>query len=718
MGKLIRDEGRGVNFQKASCTLDASVKIYSNRVDDTHASSHRILESLSRNDGHFEAEEDDNEEAGEGTVKRAAKVGSKANSTRLNIESTIEKNVANINQASVEKGQAVDPSFHRMSKAFDEGGVKGMLMNNLRMRKDTSTLAFCTEEFLGTKADTKAPTTTPTYPTIFNLSQLLQGTGINADELTASLSLCPALDEYRDVLGCGPASLDDEMRAYLDWTPPAAVASTYSRGPSYSNVVRENTAETYADYSPPDYDGGDDDNQYDDGPMDYNDAGGETVDETPYTASAENDGHATANETDDWLPTGQAPSVASPARHGTSTELVVDPEGEEVVGYQPQQIDIVPVQSDYSYFNIQDTMNKQNSWAGAKHWKFGGKLRSAAAKTSAKKSGDKDADENQDPQVPATATKKGRSKGSKNKESDYIEFGEDNWPSRDAFAVPKVGKTKTDVTVQTAYTLEKQLQQALEGALDLPPDAKLQVKDLCRLFLCPTLIVPPTRSGYGQLLSSQMTGEVKPLSHVTERVWGSSSAVVRGKKVATAGRKSILLTQSAASGMEHGYNYNTYDDGDDGGGDDYAPMDYDATDYAPAPSTGLAINTDGLLKATRTVEKVDIGYATVSTKVNVRKLKSDIWAHIHQSAKGNRRDSTGVENDVPSVGKSTGKSGMKTEPISFKALIETVSDTQEQKGASLPFYFICLLHLANEKVRRHVYILLFRVSIDTKHPTQ
>ncbi|RYY69879.1 hypothetical protein EON63_23210 [archaeon] len=48
MGKLIRDETRTVNFQKASCTLDASVKIYSNRVDDTYASSHRILESLSR----------------------------------------------------------------------------------------------------------------------------------------------------------------------------------------------------------------------------------------------------------------------------------------------------------------------------------------------------------------------------------------------------------------------------------------------------------------------------------------------------------------------------------------------------------------------------------------------------------------------------------------------------------------------------------------------
>jgi hypothetical protein len=39
------------NFQKASCTLDASIKIYSYRVDDTWTSSYKILENLSRSGG-------------------------------------------------------------------------------------------------------------------------------------------------------------------------------------------------------------------------------------------------------------------------------------------------------------------------------------------------------------------------------------------------------------------------------------------------------------------------------------------------------------------------------------------------------------------------------------------------------------------------------------------------------------------------------------------
>lgn len=39
-----------VNFTKASCTLDASVKIYSYRVDDVHLSSYKVLANLNRND--------------------------------------------------------------------------------------------------------------------------------------------------------------------------------------------------------------------------------------------------------------------------------------------------------------------------------------------------------------------------------------------------------------------------------------------------------------------------------------------------------------------------------------------------------------------------------------------------------------------------------------------------------------------------------------------
>ncbi len=137
MGKLIRDESKGVNFQKASCTLDASVKIYSNRVDDTYSTSHRVLESLSRNNNEIDANI-----LGEETVPhrvKPVKVGTKSSSTRLNIAQTIEKNPEAINAVKLEHDYAFDPMFHKISKAFDEGGSKGMLLYNMvRLRKSTA----------------------------------------------------------------------------------------------------------------------------------------------------------------------------------------------------------------------------------------------------------------------------------------------------------------------------------------------------------------------------------------------------------------------------------------------------------------------------------------------------------------------------------------------------------------------------------------------------
>ncbi len=131
MGSLIKDdssdrENRGVNFQKASCTLDASVKIYSHRVDDTWSTSFRILENLSR--GNNVSADADTDEDG---TKAVARVGTKAMSNRLNLTSTIEKNISNLNSDVLDTEHGADPMFHKMSQAFDEGGAKGMLMANL-----------------------------------------------------------------------------------------------------------------------------------------------------------------------------------------------------------------------------------------------------------------------------------------------------------------------------------------------------------------------------------------------------------------------------------------------------------------------------------------------------------------------------------------------------------------------------------------------------------
>jgi condensin complex subunit 2 len=77
-------EGDGVNFQKASCTLDGCVKIYTSRVDSVATETGKLLSGLAdsgnkrvkeRTEGEGEGEdgEEEDEEEGEEGVKKKTK---------------------------------------------------------------------------------------------------------------------------------------------------------------------------------------------------------------------------------------------------------------------------------------------------------------------------------------------------------------------------------------------------------------------------------------------------------------------------------------------------------------------------------------------------------------------------------------------------------------------------------------------------------------------
>ncbi len=228
MGKLIKADSskqRGVNFQKASCTLDASVKIYANRVDDTYSHSHRVLESFSRTDTRSKADDSDDDE--EGKPRRAARVGGNKASTRLNIGDTIEKNVDNINAKEIENDIQLDPMFHTISKLFDKGGTEGMLMQNLRCNPYSAAMALSqeglpdpytgeidTDAFESTVAEeanaplvapvplaeeeaaAAAPSSSCKPPTMLDLTDVVKAVNISMLDLK-SLTICPQLNVYR-----------------------------------------------------------------------------------------------------------------------------------------------------------------------------------------------------------------------------------------------------------------------------------------------------------------------------------------------------------------------------------------------------------------------------------------------------------------------------------------------------------------------------------------
>lgn len=77
-----------------------------------------------------------------------------------------------------------------------------------------------------------------------------------------------------------------------------------------------------------------------------------------------------------------------------------------------------------------------------------------------------------------------------------------------------------------------------------------------------------------------------------------------------------------------------------------------------------------------------IRFATTAKIVNVKKLKADIWAEV---------------DTLPTAVDKTDASSSQ-DSLSFQELVADVAQCQSQKDVSISFYFICLLHLANEKV--------------------
>jgi condensin complex subunit 2 len=77
-------EGNGVNFQRASCTLDGCVKIYTNRVDSVATETSKLLTGLADNSNNRRKGEDgeegedgedgeDGEEGEDGSRKKSRK---------------------------------------------------------------------------------------------------------------------------------------------------------------------------------------------------------------------------------------------------------------------------------------------------------------------------------------------------------------------------------------------------------------------------------------------------------------------------------------------------------------------------------------------------------------------------------------------------------------------------------------------------------------------
>ena len=791
MGALIKNDEtssndknhRGVNFQKASCTLDASVKIYSSRVDDTWSSSFRVLENLSRNGTNYsDDEDDDNNDASNGNKrKKDAKVGSRNASKRLGLTETIERNPVALNAVKLDNDHAVDPLFHKMSLAFDEGGAKGILMANLRVDSEASIITFSDGVLRAElKSSLKIDNTTTNNnqqengellendieaaKNSIDVRELIENIGFQSTELN-EMAFCPILDIYRQSanvenmdIDVAPTHFDDTD---IDHANIGTMKEVVMSCDEEDVEVNDNNDENQ--YPSDEYDNDFDLNN--DWSDDNNDDNNNQDLETEVTKGCPTPARASILKTSEENETGLATSPVQQNKIAWNAvfEEATDEPQEDVMPIFDDDFDDgddnnengsnegedrldlagpilssaagveISQHNDYNFFNTEAMSKVANFWAGSRHWKFSLRNRNKAnvedekekqnvTDSTVNKSNTTTNEENNDD---TTATDINKKSSRNTKEKFNFDFSSE-WVSENCKEF-QFKQGKTDPTSLTAAAVEKALINAVEGNLLLPFDAKLEIKDLFRLFLQPNMLAPPqcdakiaTTTTITPAQTDEATiGQVR--AEIKDQIWGQDSSPIKAMSEENTEEEDIWGANNNLQDMDD----NAVFDFDEGF------LDADVTRQSIAAQEinsrrSLAIDMGDMVRAGRMVEKVDIGYAKVAKRVNVRKLKTDLWSHLDNHCadcnddkdtnKNSNEDSNGDSNedskgdpekknfgfDILNANTNTEvkDNEEKADTVSFKDSIADIAVNQKQKEATVSFYFICLLHLANEKTLR------------------
>jgi len=129
-------EGDGINFQKASTTLDGCMKIYSSRIDSAATETGRLLSGLSSSEvsnGKNAADNTANEESGDDEEDAAKRRERQRIYRRNRARNTLVSSFDQIKAKRLESQFFANPIFKKALSDFDEGGSKSLLMNMLKM---------------------------------------------------------------------------------------------------------------------------------------------------------------------------------------------------------------------------------------------------------------------------------------------------------------------------------------------------------------------------------------------------------------------------------------------------------------------------------------------------------------------------------------------------------------------------------------------------------
>lgn len=242
---FLRD-GDSINFQKASCTLDGCVKIYSTRVDSVadetgkllsgladgksmSVTSHGITLSLLEAKLEHLVESNASLEHEEERKLRSSKRPHRA-------MDTLERSFDVLNLKNFELEFSIDPLFKKMCTEFDESGTKGFLTSSLNLTAEGKLLLDSHTPLLLGEAES---TSAPEAEILVDISGVLPSF---AQQIAAinGRSIAPSLRDYSFSRTLEATRMDRQLAATLSRL--AALSTTES-----SHLAMESGEESSAD---------------------------------------------------------------------------------------------------------------------------------------------------------------------------------------------------------------------------------------------------------------------------------------------------------------------------------------------------------------------------------------------------------------------------------------------------------------------------------------
>ncbi|KAJ2547228.1 hypothetical protein EV175_005305 [Coemansia sp. RSA 1933] len=645
---LLRD-GDSINFQKASCTLDGCVKIYASRVDSVASETGRLLSGLAEAPGKRGSRRDgDSEDAEDGAEQQKSRRANRS-------AATLAKDFASISVKKLDLEFSVDPLFKKTSADFDEGGARGLLLNHLSFDSDGRIVFDASNSKAlvdGDEADGLAGYQDPE-------AEVDADADADADVSSSSVSKKhkPSLIDIStidDIFSTIIQHLDDALIC------PSLADFEFTRDTSLDfSLLKENFRDDGSDPMAVD-------NDVDNDVCNVIEGNGSFGDFGNVNDNAGDDG----DDMGHFLNFDEADAGPVPLESVSELQAIEAEEAEEagegIVGSQVQHQLAVAEDEDnlLSYFD----MKLAKSWAGPEHWRLP-ISRAAMQKQMNQRSGEDDTANLEESEA-------------KRKRVDKQVYNTDFMDGPDVNADTLFARPQR----ASMIAMSKKAMQSQDHTL--PEDVHFSSQNLFKLLLKPRLKFNPRRVRKVSLFASSAGAGGS----------GANTNGAAGADASGAGNYGGFVVEGDDAGNMFGDDGQFGNDGDqlrfDDGGDDYDDdVDDDMMRLTSAEDGADGESKPGMPQL-KLVKPLYVNYARRAKRVNVKKLKDNIWREM---ANGARRKSTASGDvDVASGNDDVLIEGKQT----FSGVLGSLKNVYSREkldDLSISFCFICLLHLANER---------------------